>query len=143
MRHRLVFSLLGTLLVAGCDREAVTPHRGPEGDDKKAIIVFTFHPSLQDTMRVLVRDSATIHKAQLVLQGKSIANIPIGPILRGTGIDPRYQFHFIPDSVRLAEVTIELCDGRPMKTEAMLDMFFRGASRVQWCPWSARVIAVE
>lgn len=113
------------------------------------MIVFAFEGDPADTLRVLVRHPPTVDVARAYLRGENHANIPIGPIRRGAGVDPRYPFHFIPDSVRLAEFAIELCDAAPMRTPEAVDEFIIGstgdstATSATWCPWSATPIAVE
>lgn len=141
-RANVVLLFLSIALAVGCDGPTI-----PTADE--AIVVFAFQGYPADTLRVLVRHAPTIKEARKFIAGRSSANIPSGPIVRGTGVDPRYPFHFIPDSVRLASVTIELCDGAPMRTSAEVDTFMEGATgdstatSAQWCPWSARPIAIE
>ena len=113
-------------------------------------VVVTFvwdsHP---DTMRVLVCDADAIAAAQSYIATQTGAHIPSGPIVRGPGVDAAVPFHFIPDSVMLVEVAIELCDGRMMRTSAEVDAYFVGAtgsanaSKAPFCPWSARPIGIE
>lgn len=145
MRTRLRIPALLALLVLGgaCD-DPTTP-----ADPNEAVVLFTFQGYPADTMRVLVRHRPTIEAARAYIAGRSPTNIPIGPIARGAGSDPRYPFHFIPDSVRLADLAMEVCDGEPMRTAAAVDTFFvwstgnPHAMRATWCPWGARPIAVE
>lgn len=137
-------ALLSLLALAGACDDPAAP-----SDPSAAVVLFAFQGHPGDTMRVLVRHQPTIEAARAYIAGRSQANIPIGPIARGAGSDARYPFHFIPDSVRLAEMAIEVCDGEPMRTAAAVDTFFLGstgnphATRATWCPWGARPIAVE
>jgi hypothetical protein len=143
MRARfLALALAACAAAAGCD--------GPsEAVEDEAVVVFVFQGHPEDTMRVLVRRRDTIEAARRYLRSRAGANIPSGPLVRGAGVDPRYPMHFIPDSVRLVEVAIELCDHPPMHTPEEVDEFFEGstgrpdAPRAKWCPWNARPIAVE
>ena len=128
---------------------AVLACAGGTGSADTGVVVFTFGSHLPgDTMQVAVTNPTTIATARAVLAGASNARIPIGPIVRGAGIDPRYPFHFIADSVRLVEVAIELCDGRPMRTAAEVDSFIAAvtgdpaAPSATWCPWQAEPHAV-
>jgi hypothetical protein len=129
------------LTLAACGSAGTDPEDG-------AVVTFAFQ-GRPDTLLVLITDPATITAAEARVRSGSGPNIPIGPIVRGAGIDSRYPFHFIPDSVRLAEAAIELCDGAPMKTPAEVDAFFLGstgnpnATQAIWCPWNAYPIAVE
>lgn len=139
-------SLLLLTLVAG---GACGEDEGPTGPEEGTVVVFAFEGWPEDTLRVLVRNEATVAAARAYIAGTSDAHIPIGPIVRGAGIDSRYPFHFLPEEVELAEVTIELCDGAPMRTEQAVDEFFEGstgepdAQRATWCPWGAYPVEVE
>ena len=117
-------------------------------DARGAVVVFAFDGHPQDTLRVEVTDPETILQAEAYVRTGKGAHIPIGPIARGAGADPRYPFHFVADSVRLAEMTMELCDGAPMRTEAQVNELFEltgraGKETAPYCPWSARPIAVR
>ena len=143
MRTRFALPLLlCAILPAACDSST-------EPGAEEAVVLFTFEGYPADTMRVLMQHGPTIQEARRVIAGESDATIPIGPIVRGSGVDPRYPYHFLPDEVRLAGMTIELCDGAPMHTAAEVDEFFLGstgdpnASQAYWCPWNARPIAIE
>jgi hypothetical protein len=136
-------------MILACS-DAVTPRTPvncaePAGG---AIVAFAWD-TRPDTMQVLIGDSATVAAACAYLATGTGAHIPAGPIVRGAGVDPRVPFHFIPDSVRLVEVAIELCDGRMMRTAAQVDEYFVGATgqanaqKAPFCPWGARPIAVR
>ena len=112
------------------------------------IVVFAFEGRTEQ-MRVQIDHAPTLEAARDYIAGRSTANIPIGPIVRGAGVDPDYPFHFIPTEVRLAELALELCDGAPMHTPAEVDAFIAGstgdpdAESATWCPWGARPVAIE
>jgi hypothetical protein len=42
-----------------------------------------------------------------------------------------------PEQVRLTEVAVEVCDGRPSYVEENLDDFLM----VGYCPWSGRIVS--
>lgn len=146
-RHRAsvlpLASLIGVFLLAGCGDDA------PSGPEDGSVVVFAFTGWPADTMRVLVRREATVAAARDFIAGRATANIPIGPIVRGSGVDARWPYHFVPDEVELAEVAMELCDGAPMRTPEAVDEFFLGATgdpsatRATWCPWGAYPVRVE
>jgi hypothetical protein len=143
MRSRsfLPFALLAAV---ACGDDTAAPALPRDG----AVITFAFD-QLTDTMRVHVRDSATIAEAQRRVGTGVGSRMPVGPIVRGAGVDARYPFHFLPDSVRLADLATEVCDGRPMRTAAQVDEFFHlstgnaNSARATWCPWGAYPISVE
>jgi hypothetical protein len=119
-------------------------------DDISAPAVMTIAwNSRPDTMAVLVNDEATVQAACEYLATRSGAPFPSGPIVKGAGIDPDVPFHWIADSVRLAEAAIELCDGSMMKTAQEVDEYFLGATgsadspTAPFCPWGARPVRVE
>jgi hypothetical protein len=144
-RAALLAALTFTGLAAACDDSATEPEEdAPAGG---AIVTFAFEGHPADTLRVHVLDSATIAAARAYVATRSGPTIPVGPIRRGAGVDPRYPFHFVPDSVRLADMAMELCDGSPMRTAAAVDSLFAwtgraGQQSTTYCPWSAYPIAV-
>jgi hypothetical protein len=100
-------------------------------------------------MRVLITHAPTVAAACTYLASGTGPHIPTGTIVRGAGSDGALPFHYIPESVRLVEAAIEVCDGRLMKTAAALDDYIEGvtgdrnASQAPYCPWGARPVAVE
>jgi hypothetical protein len=67
------------------------------------------------------------------------AGIPIGRIHRGTRENAGRRWHL--RNVRLVEVTIELCDGRPSDLDRDLDYWAGTVKR--YCPWGARPIRLR
>lgn len=61
-----------------------------------------------------------------------------GRIARGDGgHNTGWSWHFIPGEWDLAEISTEVCDGRPSMVEEELDYWVDGVGR--FCPWSSRV----
>jgi len=145
MQRRILVSLLaatGVTIAAACgDTTSPIPDGG-------AVVTFAFSAS-DDTLDVLVLDPETIAQAEQRVATGLGPRMPIGPIVRGAGIDPQYPFHYIESDVRLADLAAEVCDGRPMRTPAEVDAFFelstgnRNAARATWCPWGATPIRVR
>jgi hypothetical protein len=110
-------------------------------------VVFIGKPA--DTLKVLVTDHATIESAETFVRTGAGAHMITGTIVRGSGADARYPFHFVPESVRLADVGMEICDGEPMRTTNDVDLFFGWSTgsatsdHATWCPWASKPIAVE
>lgn len=78
-------------------------------------------------------------RAQLALPAAQRRLFAAGPIRAGDGghnLD--WSWHFTRD-VALAEVTIELCDGRPSMVEADLRYWLRTVR--SFCPWGSYVYA--
>jgi hypothetical protein len=63
--------------------------------------------------------------------------IPNGRIVMGTGVNTGWAWHV--EDVQFADLTIELCDGRPSDVERLGTAFGGG----RFCPWGARVTAIE
>lgn len=147
MKRMTRLLLAGFALAAGvaCDEASAPDNSLPEGG---AIVTFTFDAT-NDTLDVLVLDSATIAAARQRAETGAGPRMPVGPIVRGAGIDPQYPFHYVPSDIRLNDLAIEVCDGRPMRTAAEVDEFFelstgnRNAAQATWCPWGATPIAVR
>jgi hypothetical protein len=142
MTRSRFLALSALALLAACGSDAT----GPAYPGAVVRFAFTGHPA--DTLRVLVRDRATVDAAVHYIVTGAGPHIPNGTIVRGAGADARYPFHFEPDSVRLADAAIELCDGAPMRTGGDVDEFFSLSGpvereRARWCPWGAYPIGVE
>jgi hypothetical protein len=70
-------------------------------------------------------------------QAGSGGRIPNGRIVDGTEVNSGWSWHLV--DVSFAEVTIELCDGRPSDVEKAGVNFGGG----RFCPWTARVVSIE
>lgn len=78
-------------------------------------------------------------RAQLALPAAQRRLFAAGPIRAGNGghnLD--WSWHFT-DNVALAEVMLELCDGRPSMVEADLGSWLRRVD--SFCPWGSYVYA--
>ena len=122
VRRALVVVLLG-LMVSACS--------GSDPSDVAAEFVIDVNGE-----RFVVRstDPDTIVQLRAVMQG-SRSGFPIGPLRRGDGgFNAPWSWHLDPALVRVAELAIEVCDGRPTYVEANLGDF------PAYCPWGARVV---
>lgn len=64
-----------------------------------------------------------------------------GVLVKGSGgFNEPWSWHLDPDSVRMAEASIELCDGRPSSVEEELDYWLNNVGR--YCPWSSEVVSI-
>ncbi|GBC70582.1 hypothetical protein HRbin02_00350 [Candidatus Calditenuaceae archaeon HR02] len=88
---------------------------------------------------IYVTDEETIRLAEDNLRG--LNNLfPTGELERGDGgFNKPWSWHLRPDTVRMAEFSIELCDGLPSYVESELDYWIDTVGR--YCPWSGRIIA--
>jgi hypothetical protein len=102
-------------------------------------VVVTFRVADAEEYRILVTDPADIAIAEQLLAGEEAPRIPNGMIVRDGdgGVNTGYGWHIDPATLEFAEVTTEVCDGRPSYVED-------GTLTGEWfCPWSAEVIAIE
>jgi hypothetical protein len=89
--------------------------------------------------KVLLTDPADITIAQALLAGEEAPPIPNGLVVRDdSGVNAPWSWHLDPDSIEFADITIEVCDALPSYVE---EETLTPDDR--YCPWSARVIAVE
>lgn len=93
---------------------------------------------LDEEYRVLVTDALNVAIARELLAGQEAPRIPNGVVVRdGPGVNIGWSWHIDPESFEFADVTVEVCDGKPSYVE---DKIITGD---RFCPWSAEVIAVE
>jgi hypothetical protein len=65
-----------------------------------------------------------------------------GDLLQGSGgYNTPWRWHLDPATVHVADLAIELCDGRPSMVEADLSYWLGSVRR--FCPWGARVLSEE
>ena len=110
-------------------------------------LAFTGYP--QDTLRIAITDTAAIRLARQFVNTGQGPRMPVGRIVRGHGIDPRYPFHYEPGSVQFADAATEVCDGAPMRTDSAVMEFMKGSTgeanptSATWCPWAAYPVEVR
>jgi hypothetical protein len=98
--------------------------------------VVTFRVAGTETFRVRLTSEAQIAAARRAQAGGP-ARIPNGRIAAGTEVNTGWSWHLV--DVEFAELTIELCDGRPSDVEREGISFGGG----RFCPWSATVIEID
>lgn len=109
------------------------------GDCLKEGIYFSI-TACYETFNVLVTDTETIKKATKEYNGE-INLVPIGDLAYGDGgFNYNWSWHLIPDTVRMGELAIELCDGCPSFVEADVDYWINNVG--QFCPWSGNVTGI-
>ena len=65
-----------------------------------------------------------------------------GDLVQGSGgFNTPWRWHMNPATVHVADVAIELCDGRPSMVEADLTYWLGSVRR--FCPWGAKVVSEE
>ena len=124
------------LVTAACSSD-------PAGPELEGGLLATFVSS-GDQFHVWVTNEQTIEQILALQAGESQANIPNGPLLRGPGPGDHnepWSWHYDPQEVEMAEMTIEVCDGRPGFVEENLDTYIEDVGR--YCPWGAELVSVE
>jgi hypothetical protein len=139
----MVSIALGATMYTGCGSNT------EPASSASAIVTFAFTGHPADTMKVLVSREATIAAAEAYIATQRGPKLLAGIIVRGAGVDSRYPFQFLPESVQILDAAIELCDGAPMHTDAAVNVFFStslgnaNAPTATWCPWSSYPIQVQ
>ena len=126
MRIRAAVALV-SLLAGGCGDDTPTV---PSTD---AIVTFAV---ANETFRVRLSGSEQIAAAHAA-QGGGPARIPNGRIAPGMDVNTGWSWHV--EDVTFAEVTIEVCDGRPSDVERQGIAFGNG----RFCPWTAMIVRIE
>jgi len=137
----MAITILAAVAQAGCGDSPTDPSDPSPG--LRGGVLATFDVS-GETFRVWFTDPGAIRAVLLVRDGESRATIPIGPLRRGSGPGAHnapWSWHLDPANVRMAEVAIELCDGRPSYLQAHLNEFITTVE--QYCPWGARLVIVD
>ena len=143
MKH-ITLALFSALALGACSSSVGEPN-GPNA----AVITVAFDGHPADTLDIIVTDSATIAAAEDYVRTHTGSRMIAGRIVRGAGLDTSYPFRFVPETVRIVDLAIEVCDGAPMRTAAAVDSFFVwatgnvNAESAQYCPWSSYPIAVH
>lgn len=100
--------------------------------------VVTLKVADAETYKILLTDPADIAAARKLLAGEPAPGIPNGKVVRGDpGVNTGYSWQIDPASVEFVDMTTEVCDGRPSDVEQQI------VTSEQFCPWSAKVVALE
>jgi hypothetical protein len=106
---------------------------GPTAPSRGAVVTFRV---VDETFRVHLLDQRQISAAHHAANGGR-ARIPSGRIVEGTGVNVGWSWHL--RDVEFAELTTEVCDGRPSDVQREGVAFGGG----RFCPWTARVVSIE
>jgi hypothetical protein len=100
----------------------------------------TFRVASAEVFYAWITSTTGISEAIALWRGQSMARIPVGKLDCTTGMyNCGWTWRLKPDTVGFAEVTIEVCDGRPSYVEAHCSTFGGGS----YCPWGAELIALR
>ncbi|CAN5388626.1 hypothetical protein BH23CHL1_BH23CHL1_26890 [soil metagenome] len=106
--------------------------------------IVAFFDVVGENFAIWVTNPDTIDDIFALQSGASMANIPIGPILHGPGAgnhNAPWNWHLDPEETEMAEITIELCDGRPSYVEENVDEYVDVVGA--YCPWGAQLVEIE
>jgi hypothetical protein len=150
---RLFLALLA-LVVTACSSGGASPSAAPSTSPAPAPsgapsapgsavpsggarVVVTFQV-VDEQYRIELTDPADIENARRLLAGEEAPAIPNGIVVRGDpGVNTGYTWHIDPASVEFADVTVEVCDGKPSDVEDNV------ITSDRYCPWSAKVVAID
>ncbi|MCC6032990.1 MAG: hypothetical protein LM561_02805 [Desulfurococcaceae archaeon] len=94
-----------------------------------------------ERFKVLVRDPSVADELRKMLRGER-RGIVIGELRSGDGgFNKPWSWHLDPDTISVADVAIELCDGTPSFVESELDYWLNVVKR--YCPWNTKIVAEE
>jgi hypothetical protein len=122
-------AILGACASPTASAPAVSPSPGG--------VVVTFQVA-DERYRIELTDPADVEIARMLLAGEEAPSIPNGIVVRGDpGVNLGYIWHIDPASLEFADVTTEVCDGRPSDVEQHL------ITSDRYCPWAAEVVAID
>ena len=91
-----------------------------------------------EIFRIELVGAENVAHARALLAGTGDGPIPNGVLALGDGgVNAPWSWHIDPASLEWADVTMEVCDGRPTQIE---DGSFRYE---RFCPWSAKLLRIE
>jgi hypothetical protein len=112
---------------SACDETPTTP-------SSSAVVTFRVANNEQFQVQLTSREQVAAARAA---QSGGPARIPNGRIVAGRQVNEPWNWHL--EDVGFAEVTVEVCDGKPSDVERLGTGFGGG----RFCPWSATVVRIE
>lgn len=127
---RQIGLMVGLLLLGGCNDGV-----GPGGEE-----VFVLEVSGEE-FRARVNDPQVIADLNARMEA-GIEGVVSGTLAAGDGgFNQPWSWHWQAASVHVADLAIEVCDGRPSMVEEDLGYWLETVQ--QYCPWGARVVRRE
>ena len=128
VRRTIAIAVVPLIAIAACG----------DDDDPDPVTVATFQVAGDETFKIELATPELIDHAQRLLAGEELPAIPLGTVVRDDpGVNAPWSWHIDPDTLEFAFATTEVCDGIPSFVEDGT------VTSDQYCPWSAKVIAVE
>ena len=123
--------------LGACGTNSTTPEDPLEGG-----VLATFRVS-QEEFQAWVTNQETIQQIFDLRDGTSTANIPNGALREGqgqAGHNAPWTWHLDPIDIVMADLTIEVCDGRPSLVDSLLSDYLTVG---RFCPWGAELVRVQ
>ncbi len=119
----------------------LTACSSPMAPELKGGILATFDVQ-GERYSIFITDSRAIAQVLDLSNGRSNARIPSGRLVKGReSYNAGWSWHIDSQDVQMAEITMELCDGRPSDVEKNVDYWVDTVGR--FCPWTAVLVAVK
>ncbi|MEO7908725.1 MAG: hypothetical protein ABIV47_03650 [Roseiflexaceae bacterium] len=101
-------------------------------------VVVTFRVANDQQSKLRLTKDADIANARKLLAGEEAPRIPNGVVVRGDPeVNTGYTWHINPARIEFADMTTKVCDGLPSDVEQRL------ITSDRYCPWDAKVIAID
>ena len=108
------------------------------GSEEPAPVVATFEVAGSEQYKIELITPELVEHAVGLLNGEDLEAIPLGTVVRDDpGVNAPWSWHIDPATLEFAFVTTEVCDGLPSYVEDEI------VTSDQFCPWSAKVVAVD
>lgn len=92
-----------------------------------------------ERFRVAVTDPTQVSAFE-ARRASGVVGVISGELLPGPGgVNTGWSWHLDPTTTHVADVAIEVCDGRPSMVEADLSYWLQAVGA--FCPWGAKVVA--
>ncbi|SHF35259.1 BP74-related protein [Streptoalloteichus hindustanus] len=132
MQKTAKFALVAATVLGAVVPGAAAAAAGPQ-------YVATIRTGGDEVYRVRLVEQADIDNALRLVKGDPNApKIPNGRIVRGSAdVNVGYSWHIDPNDFAWADVTTEVCDGRPSDVEKGI------LTGDRFCPWNAKVLSVR
>ena len=137
-RAGLTALALAAVVAAGCGSDPGDAGRDPGDTGGSGPVIATFEVAGGERFKVELATPELADHARRLLQGESLSAIPLGVVVRDNpSVNEPWTWHIDPDRFEFAFATIEVCDGIPSDVEKAL------VTSDLYCPWSAKVVAVD
>jgi len=94
----------------------------------------------QEQFRVRIDNALLANQARRMMTRQDQQRIINGELDRGDGgFNTGYGWHMKPATIQFADVTTEVCDGRPSDVQSDITYWVDTVKR--YCPWSGRFVS--